>query len=627
MALKKEVSSTEKLLDVIRSKKTSDEFVKIPGSPPSEKKSRPSFLEALHPRKAVSIGIDIGYLQLRLIKVIQSSDNQWKLLAHSVVPLKADAPRGAPEFANFLKLELDKFCGPTRRFNLWANMSSARVEVASIRIPKVAKKQIENAVYWTAKKTMSFNEKESVFDFEIGGEVVESGVTKLTAMVYAAPRKEVQEIQRLFEDIGCPLDGLTIAPFGFQNLFTTNWMPSFDQAVATLYIGRDWSRIDIFSKGNLVMTRGIRAGINSMVRELMEGHNESIKSALSEESRIEGSESGNFAENAYMKIEDARELLFGLSPDSPSSEEINARFGLDEKAILERINPALERLVRQVDRTFQYYTVTLGNEKISFIYVSTSMNVYKPLVDYIGDDLGIKRDVLDPLEPGNPLVDEITSNLSVSDRVSFGPALGVALSDLSRTPNLLFTYKDKDKQSNIAKGSRAIFVASAAILLVCVIVLFTLVNAADEKKAVIAEFEQQLKQGVLVDENVVPVFVSKIKRDRKHVKEYSERYLGMAAIREISLLTPSNIRLLHVTARMGTISAKNREKNEGSITIEGVVSGGIDSLEASLVEYILKLESSPMFIQAKISKSNMESFENVELLRFTLNVKFIKSMI
>jgi len=627
LALKKEVSSTEKLLDVIRSKKTSDEFVKIPGSPPSEKKSRLSFLEALQSRKAVSIGIDIGYLQLRLIKVIQSSDNQWKLLAHRAVSLKADAPRGTPEFANFLKFELDKFCGPTRRFNLWANMSSARVEVASIRIPKVAKKQIENAVYWTAKKTMSFNEKESVFDFEIGGEVVESGVTKLSAMVYAAPRKEVQEIQCLFEDIGYPLDGLTIAPFGFQNLFKTNWMPSFDQTVATFYIGRDWSRIDIFSKGNLVMTRGIRAGINSMVRELMEGYNEKIKSASSEELRIEGSESGDFTENIYMKIEDARELLFGLSPDSPSSEEINARFGLDEKAILERINPALERLVRQVDRTFQYYTVTLGNEKISFIYVSTLMNVYKPLVDYIGDDLGIKRDVLDPLEPGNPLVDEITSNLSVSDRVCFGPALGVALSDLSRTPNLLFTYKDKEKQSNIAKGSRAIFVASAAILLICVIVLFTLVNAADEKKAVIAELEQQLKQGVVVDENVVPVFVSKIKRDRKHVREYSEIYLGMAAIREISLLTPSNIRLLHVTARVGTISAKNRGKNEGSITIEGVVSGGMDSLEDSLVDYILKLESSPMFIEAKISKSNIESFENVELLRFTLNVKFIKSMI
>jgi len=627
LALKKEVSSTEKLLDVIRSKKTSDEFVKVPGSPPSEKKSRLSFLGALQPRKAVSIGIDIGYRQLRLIKVVQSSDNQWKLLAHSVVLLKADAPRGTPEFANYLKSELDKFCGSTKRFNLWANMSSARVEVASIRIPKVAKKQIENAVYWTAKKTMSLNEKESVFDFEIGGEVVESGVTKLAAMVYAAPRKEAQEIQHLFENIGYPLDGLTIAPFGFQNLFKTNWMPSFDQTVATLYIGRDWSRIDIFSKGNLVMTRGIRAGVNSMAQELMEGHNEGIKSALSEESRIEGSESGDFTENIYMKIEDARELLFGLSPDSPSSEELKAHFGLDEKAILEKINPALERLVRQVDRTFQYYTVTLGNEKISFIYVSTAMNVYKPLVDYIGDDLGIKGDVLDPLEPGNPLVDEITSNLSVSDRVSFGPALGVALSDLSHTPNLLFTYKDKEKQLNIAKGSRAIFVASAVVLLICVVVLFTLVNAADEKKAIIAEFEQQLKQGIVVDENVVPIFVSKIKRDRKHVKEYSERYLGMAAIREISLLTPSNIRLLHVTARMGTISAKNRGKNEGNITIKGVVSGGVDPLEESLVKYILKLESSPMFIQAKISKSNMESFENVELLRFTLNLKFIKSMI
>ncbi len=63
------------------------------------------------------------------------------------------------------------------------------------------------------------------------------------------------------------------------------------------------------------------------------------------------------------------------------------------------------------------------------------------------------------------------------------------------------------------------------------------------------------------------------------------------------------------------------------MTIEGVVSGGMASLEDSLVGYVLKLQSSPVFSQAKITKSNVESFENVEVLRFILNVKFGKGII
>ncbi|MEA1935973.1 MAG: pilus assembly protein PilM, partial [Thermodesulfobacteriota bacterium] len=517
-----------------------------------------------------------------------------------------------------------KFCGSRSGLNLWANMSSARVEVSAVRIPKVAKKQIENAVYWTVKKNISFNEKETIFDFEIQDEVIESGITKLAAMACAAPKQEVQEMRDLFESAGYPLDGLTIAPFAIQNLFRTDWIPSFEQTVATLYIGRDWSRIDIFAKGVLVMTRGIKAGINSMSQELMEWYNESVESASLEESQVEETyEAADAAKNVVMEMEDARELLFSLSPDSPPSTELRARFGLDEKSIFKRINPALDRLVRQVERTFQHYTVTLGNESVSAIYVSTTQNVYMPIVDYIGNELGIESDILDPLEPENPSVGEIISDISVSDRVSFGPVIGVALSDLSRTPNLLFTYKEKEKQSSISMINRAIFAGLAIVLACCIGVLLWLGHAADQKRTVIAKLEQQLNQAVPISDEIVSHLASGVEENQKRLKKYSDRYLGVAAISELTALTPSNIRLLHINADMGMVSVGEDKKAADGLTIEGVVSGDIKSLESSLVGYVLKLQSSPMFNQAKINKSKMEPFGNTELLRFTLNVKFI----
>ncbi len=619
----KEISSTEKLLDVIRKDKTPAEFLRTPVSHPSRKSGKFSFLKIPRRNKTISVGIDIGYHQLKLVKVAQSPDNQWKLLNYSAVSFGTDTPKGSAEFANFLKSELDKFCGGADGFNLWGMMSSADVEVTHIKIPKVTKKQIENAVRWTAKKNISFSEKEHLFDFEIQGEVIESGVAKLAAMVYASPKKDVQEMRDLFESIGYPLSGLTIAPFAIQNLFKTNWIHSIDKTLSTLYIGRDWSRIDIFSNGNLVMTRGIRAGINSMIQELMEGYNESVGITPPQGSSHEqSSRVTDAAENVYMDMEDARKLLFGLSPDSPSTKEVRARFHLEENSILDKINPALERLVRQIERTLQYYTLTLGNERINSIYISTSMNIYMPIINYISNQLGIEKYILDPLQPENPFVEGITSDISVSDRTSFMPVLGVALSNSSHTPNLIFSYKDKERQAKTSKINRAIFSALLVVLIACTGFILWFDHLADRKKAMITQLEQQLNQGIQVDEKVVSQVASKVEQEQNRLREYSKRYMGMAAISELTVLTPSNIRLLHINAEMGMASSPVGKNREAGLTIEGVVSEDVKSLEASLVGYVLKLQGSPMFNRVKINTSNIQRSGDVDMLHFELNARF-----
>ncbi|MBN2568964.1 MAG: hypothetical protein JXB42_05995 [Deltaproteobacteria bacterium] len=617
-------SSTEKLLDIIRNKKNLEDLSESPLSAPSPQSKKTSFLKLPHKGETISVGVDIGYHQLRFIKVVRYDENDWKLLDYSTVPFKPDVVKGTPGFAHFLREELDKFCVSRSGLNLWANMSSARVEVSAVRVPKVARKQIENAVYWTFKKNVSLDDSDTIFDFEIQNEVVESGITKLAAMAYAAPKQEVQETRNLFESAGYPLNGLTIAPFAIQNLFRTDWIPSLEQTVATLYIGRDWSRIDVFSKGVLVMTRGIKAGINSMIKELTEWYNERAESLSPEEPPVyETQESADADKKFVMETEDARELLFSLSPDSPPSTEIRERFGLDENAIFTRINPALERLVRQVDRTFQHYTVTLGNENVNTIYVSTAQNVYMPIVNYIGNELGIESDILDPLGPENPASGERMSQIPVSDRVSLGPVLGVALSDLSHTPNLLFTYQEKRKQSSVSMVSRGIFAALAVVVACCIGVLLLMGHAADQKRAVIAQLQQQLNKSAPLSDEVLSYVTSTVKENQSRLKSYSHRYLGMAAISELTALTPSNIHLLRISADMGLSSTEKDKNTSGGLTVEGIVSGDIKTLEASLVEYMLKLQSSPMFNQAKVNNSKMETSEDGEMLRFTLNVKLI----
>ena len=619
MSSPKDISSTEKLLDLLRSDEHPGETRDaLPIFPP--KKAERGNISGFFAKKSVSVGVDIGHDELKLVKVNRPSSSRWKLLDYKKVPIKAGMSRGAPEFAGFLRSELAQFCGSRKGFSLWSLIRSDKVDVQSIRIPKVGKRQLENAVYWTAKKSINFDERQTILDFEVQGEVVESGITKLSVLVCTASKREVQEMKNLFSGIGFPLTGLTVAPFALQNLFRTDWMPFPDQMVATLYIGDGSSRIDIFSKGNLVMTRSIKAGINSMAESLME---EYIASAISGDGKGTSADEGAVSErtSSPMSMEDAKDLIFGPGSDSQPPDGKAERFGLNRDDIFEMISPALERLVWQVERTFEHHTIVLGNKGIDFIYVFCDMGVCMPVVDYIGDQLKIESGVLDPMAPESSFSSNITSNTSVSHRVSFASVLSLALSSLSRTPNLIFPYSDKEKFKNIRRVNRVIGFTFAVIMIIFMGVFFWMGNVVDKKEIRLAELEQQLESSANI-ENVTREMISNSRENQTILKKFKKRYFGVAVIGELSRLTPTDVYLLTVKANMGEDAGKEGRKPVKGVNITGVVTGASVFSESLLAGYVLELKNSPMFNKVTIDRSNTGPFHSSEALHFSLNIDF-----
>jgi type IV pilus assembly protein PilM len=633
----KEITSTEKLLDVIRGEKMDmppGKTPKVPAVQGIKRKRRAGR------QKGVSIGVDIGYTQLRFVKVAQRSDKGWELLDYTQVPFERGIERGTGAFAGFLKAELTRYCGSAKGVNLWAMMSAANVEVQNISVPKVSKKELRNAVFWMAKQNTSFNEEETVFDFEVQGEIVEKGIEKLEVLFYAAPQKEVDEMRALFESVGFPLNGLTIAPLALQNIFRANWIPAFGKTVAALYIGRRWSRIDIFSKGNLVMTRDIKAGINSMMESLVDEYEEKRKQRRHNESpaiempvfddtpqEVLGSQTvDEYSETVTvdsvddhpLDIDHARELVITLSPDAPSAEEIRGRFGLTEESIYDMINPALDRLVRQVERTFEHYSVTMGRESIAAVYVSTAMDVYRPIIDYIGEQLNIPSDVLDPLDPEHDFVNMFKAEeSSISERSAFVPVLGVALSDVSRTLNLIYTRKDRYKRRRQDWANKTV-IAVFLVLMSAVFTYYLYLNGIVQKKQrSVAALEKKYSRNIQVDEPMIMKMISEVKKEQEDLKAVTARYSGIAALGEIATITPEAVKLLRVQADWGETGKKD-DKGTKELFIEGVVSGATETLESSLAAYIFKVRSSPLFDKALIKTKRSEKRSGRDVLRFTM---------
>jgi len=341
-----------------------------------------------------------------------------------------------------------------------------------------------------------------------------------------------------------------------------------------------------------------------------------------------------------MTFDEARRCVFGLGggPEAPPDWQ-NA--GLTEPDVFRMIEPALERLARQVERTFEHYSTNVSGERIEQILVSSVMTIYQPMLDYIGDQLAIERDVFDPLDP--KVADIPTSlSLSTSERIAFVPALGVALSDNAHTPNALFTYRQREEAVQIKLINRFILTGFLVAAAACLIILGFQFQQMGQKKESVAKLEARLAQFTpTLTQTTISDMVASMKQRRDVLRGYSERYLGMAVLGELTALTPAEIRLISLKSGLafpstaasgqapgqaappqpaaGAPAAKGAPSQD--ISLEGLVMGDPASFESQLFRYRVALENSPLFKNVSVKKQDLEPFRKGRVLHFTINLQ------
>lgn len=613
MASSNDINSTEKLLNTIRGK-DSKSFPSIEKSPISLPPRRPVNIKKSSPsgffsnKKHYTVGIDIGEDFLFMAKAVQSLDGSAKIVDQKSINYTSLTSKNSRDFQSFLKSQLTAFCGSVSDCNIWTTVMSHEVNVNHVRIPKVPAKQLENVIFWKAKKENPFNEKEVVFDFEIQDEIIDQGISQYLVMVYTVPKLEVDRVKTFYSEIGITLAGITIAPFAVQNIFRTKLIKASEETSASLFIGDNFSRIDIYKKENLVMTRGIKTGITSMTEEIAEA--------------MEGKTG-----KAYAGIEGAKKILMSLlNPDMLPLKETDAGFDLKEEEKFQMIVPVLERLNNQIERTFKHYTSTTGNQKVEKLFVSLGMNIYDPILNYIGDQLGTKAEYFDPLNQYDQ--NAATKSIKLSERMALIPALGLSLSNNIRTPNAIFNYKEKAREKNIRKINGGILAAFAALFIVCVAFMFLQYVESKKLNTNLKELNSKLS---LTDPRLSTENMSALKKEVEDQKpllhQYAQRHQGLATISEIIGITPDGIYLTSLKISKGSYNPPEgkpdgtAEENNGYVILEGVASGDSNTPESFLDQYVKLLENSPMLSQVAVQKRDAMTIKKAERLYFTLSAK------
>jgi type IV pilus assembly protein PilM len=631
LAKKDELSSTERLLELIRDEASADAPAADSGTPqPVGNRIRNLLSNSVSiSKKSISVGVDLGREDVKLVMLNRVSERKTEVLDYARVTLNPEIPKDHPEFHQFIRSTLEKFCGPHRNIELWATISSARVENRHIKIPKVPQKQVANSVFWTYQRLSAFNAKETIFDFDVLGEIEEAGARKISVMAFIAPRQEVEDLQGLFARAGFALTGISIVPFAFQTLLRTGRIRSYGAAVSTLYIGRDWSRIDIFSGDSLVLSRGIKAGIRTMTDALQKEIEQNwfelslAKSPTSDLNRIQA-----IKQRLKQELDAAHNVFFGAIHAEAGSEPDDKQLAVREERIFQMIRPALERLVRQIERTIRHFALNFDNTRVEKIYVSSGVRPHPRILDYIGNELGLPVEIISPFADGTDLVTLRELPGSRPEQSAFAPAMGMAMATNPATPNFLFTHKDKDKAAITRRINRGICAACAAGVLLCIGTAFwqeRQIQARDTQKL---GLQTQLSAfQVRVDRNLILKLVDQIRVQNQSIQGIGSNYLGVGVLGEVANVTPPNIRLLGISAKLGAAGkpapGAKPEPPKKVLVLDGVITGDRMSLESDLAGYLMTLKNSPLFKQPAITRKAVETLDNRPVMRFTAQMELV----
>jgi len=662
-------SSTDKLLDMIRGSGKKGGGVETPAPQPLAPKrkwnlglSLKAGSSAGSSSKNVHLGVELVGGAIRMVKLTLGSGRS-RTLEFKTVSIPEQGP-DAPELSLVLRLALKDFLGKTDA-DVWAVVPAETADLRFLQVPKTNKKQISNAIYWTAKKEASFDDAEVVFDYELQGEVIEKGAPRLSVLAYTVKREEFEKLRNLFLQAGYPLAGITLPSISMRNLLRGNWVEGGEKTQACLHLGGEFSRIEIFSGGNLQIVRVLKGGLSAMAQSLAEASKEFTPHPPAVEPKSEPGESVVLVPEeavfssaipieiesmasepavaeikpAGLSVEDALSLIENMAEGPQSLPEGHPGRKLSTADVLEMLKPAWERLLRQVQMTFSHHAVTLGNEQVGGLTLSGPLGGDPGMLEYLGEKLGLPCRLLDPLSPDNLGRLQIAAPvLSLAERQPYSLVLGLTGADRSSC-NLLHTYKQKEEEDRVASLNRMVALSWLGVA-VLILGFFVWQQAQSYmKQQELSVLEGRLREfQPRVDMPLLLTTGAKVRQALDNMRQFANRTRPVAVLRDVTGLTPENVKLFSIsTMDLGTpeeqpVATQETQSKPGqrpagkgreamdTLTLEGYVKGDSQILESLLSAYLVQLRTSPLLGEPSVSKRSVEvTATGEDVLRFTLS--------
>lgn len=542
------------------------------------------------------LGVHLDVDSLRMVLVRRGRILRWQCL-----PYPDGLRPDTDDFPAFLKTHLDPMQPVFRRASLWVVGPLPSLQVRFLSLPRARPRQLASLVYWTFRKEIPFDAAQTVFDFDIEGEGgAGASPRRVDATACTVARADLEALAGPFERAGHAVDGVVIPSFALRNLFRVNPPPA-SGPVLGLNVGPDASALLFFKGRQVVAHRVFKTGMNVMLDVLRDRHPDLSAAA------------------AYRLITEALNTA-GLDQTA----------GGEAAQTASTAHIAFGRLVQQVERSMSAYLVGRSEEEIQAVHVAGCMAGLPGLVAELGSRLGLSSRPLDLFEPGR-LDDKATPVSGPEEAGMMAMALGAALSEPARTPNLLQPH-DKRMREARRKGWRLALAACGMLGLV--LLLGAGGGIRQHNRVLRRELETCRARAHAYapepDRAMIEAMGAQAVRNQQELRIMAGRGLPLAALNQVALATPENIRLTRVVWERnasGTRPGKGPRTEaaalpELSVRLDGRVRGPAGGQESELAAYMLRLEDSGLFRQAELKQSGegLEAGETVLLFELAMKM-------
>ncbi len=336
---------------------------------------------ALFGRSKLSAGLDIGSGFVKLV-VVDHSKSDPEIMHISTSPLVPDAIVEGEVMDPVLVAETIRSVmdgADLKKKEVVAAVGGHDVIIKKIQMDRMSESDAREVIRWEAQQHVPFDMESVQLDFQILDP--EGTEPQMSVLLVAAKRELIENRMALLADAGLTPTIIDVDAFALHNAFERSYPDSLAGVVALVNIGHETTNVNILEDGIPIVVRDIPFG-SRRLREALQ--RERGLTADQAEEVIQGH--GEGVEVASFVVDRVDELAVGI------------------------------------ERAIAFITAQSGGEGIGQVYLSGGGARVPGVVDALGERLGVRTQMANPLErvairpdvAQNVVVDELAPMLMLS---------------------------------------------------------------------------------------------------------------------------------------------------------------------------------------------------------------------
>ncbi|MEK6726139.1 MAG: type IV pilus assembly protein PilM [Deltaproteobacteria bacterium] len=301
------------------------------------------------------LGVDIGSSSIKLVH-LACSGGACRLKDVGYVKL----PYGAGESGAAKALKTLLSVHGIGRSRVSSSIRNKSLTFSHIKLPKMPKDDLTEAVRWEVKKGIDFPE-DAIIDYVVIDELMEEGKTKLSIMTFAVRKEEVMGHVGMLKEASLIPDVIDVGPMALLSAFDYNYGWEKDKRYAVLDIGASKATLSIISNGSLRFARYIPLAGDDITRIIQDAEGTDFQAAEDKKLR-------------YAGVNDAPEV------------------------VRTAVKSFKEGISIEVRRSFTYYQAHLREGWVDSLLLSGGSANIKGLAENIGSAVGVKTAIYDSMK-------------------------------------------------------------------------------------------------------------------------------------------------------------------------------------------------------------------------------------